>query len=238
MIAGQARPRLEALVFDFDGVIVDSESPFLASWTEVYASHGVPFPLASWYARLAGDPLAFDPMRVLTECAGIGVRANEVESRRWRRYCELLGFQAVQPGVLGLLANARSAGVRLAIASGAERERLTATLERLGLPSYFDTIVCGDDVARCKPFPDVYVRALESLEVPADCAIAIEDSRTGILAAKAAGLTCIAVPNHITSHVSLQVADRVYPSLEGLDIATLDLLLRVSASPAPLRPTA
>ena len=115
-----------------------------------------------------------------------------------------------------LAETARAAGLKVGVASSSSRDWVTGHLERLAILHQFDCVRCRDDVPAVKPAPDLYLSVLACLVVPADQAIAIEDSSNGVSAAKAAGMRCVAVPNPITSGLDLSHADLVLPSLTGI----------------------
>jgi HAD superfamily hydrolase (TIGR01509 family) len=125
------------------------------------------------------------------------------------------------PGVVDLVAAARSAGLKLGVASSSSREWVSGHLSRMGMLQQFDCLRCRDDVAVVKPQPDLYLAMLTCLNVPAAEAVAIEDAPNGVVAAKTAGMWCVAVPNSITSGLDLSHADLVLPSLTGVTPASL-----------------
>lgn len=128
---------------------------------------------------------------------------------------ELLKHEQVMPGVRELIEEATTRGVRLAIASSSERAWVVDHLAGIGLLECFEVIACAEDVAATKPAPDLYEKALRSLGVSPDRAIAFEDSVYGVAAAKAAGLFCVAVPNRVTRHLPFSNADLVAETLAG-----------------------
>jgi HAD superfamily hydrolase (TIGR01509 family) len=129
------------------------------------------------------------------------------------------------PGVVEHLDAARAAGLKVGVASSSSRDWVMGHLVRLGILDRFDCLRCRDDVANVKPEPDLYVAVLECLGVAASEAIAIEDSPNGVLAAKRAGLRCVAIPNSITARLDLGQADVVLGSLAEVTLA--ELLRRV-----------
>ena len=215
------RPRyLKAIVFDFDGLILDTEEPVYRSWLEVYQAHDTELPFDRWIQIVGSSTATFDP-RLFLE-AQLGRRLEqEVLDRRVARRSEMVLAQPVMAGVAPLIESARAAGLRIGVASSSTCDWVRGHLERLGLLPAFDCIRCRDDVAAVKPAPDLYLAVLACLDVPAGDALALEDSPNGIAAAKAAGMWCVAVPNVITGGLDLSQADLMLPSLDALPAAGL-----------------
>ena len=211
---------LRALLFDFDGLIVDTETPALASWRELYAEHGQELTLERWSAAV-GTIDGFDPVSHLQSLAG-DVDLAEALARRTARELELVEVEQLRPGVLAYLEEARRRGLAAAIVSSGSRPWIDRHLARLERAEHFEQIVTADgDAARAKPLPVLYLEALDRLGLAADEAVAFEDSPNGVRAAKAAGLFCVAVPNSVTAALGLDEADVVVQSLAELPFARL-----------------
>lgn len=214
---------LKAILFDFDGVIIDSETPEYQIWQNTLARFGVSLPLHEW-ARGVGSSLdAFDPLVYLEEKIGQAVDRQLLLQDHKKKLEEALHDKPPLPGVRETILSAYRLGLRLAIASSASKSWVTAHLEKFGLSSYFHAICTQEDVPEVKPAPHLYQLALHRLSVQASEAIVIEDSPNGILAAKQAGIFCIAVPNPISSQLDLSGADLILPSLEHLDLIQFQL---------------
>ena len=208
-----------AVIFDFDGVLVDTESAVLAAWRADCAHLGVPFDEAAFVAAVGVPSLHPDRIRAV-----FGPAAGDpaVAAARIRaRLRHLSGDLPVLPGVRALLAEAAAAGVPTAVASGATRDWVRGHLERVGLLDTFEAVVCRDDVRAGKPAPDLYLAALTALDVPADSAVAVEDTTTGVAAARAAGLRCVAVPGPTTVGHDFSAAETVLTSLAGVRLSDL-----------------
>jgi HAD superfamily hydrolase (TIGR01509 family) len=214
MIADDVR----ALIFDFDGLIVDSESPGFQAWSEVFQSHGCALPFDK-YSACIGTIEGFDLHAYLEEQSGRSFDRKSLEKACNARWIELMKNQPVLPGVASCILVAKARGLRLAIASSSTRKWVTRNLDRFGLLEQFDAICTRDFVAAVKPDPALYLLALEQLEVNAAQAIAFEDSPHGILAAKRAGIFCIAIPNQLTRDLPLDRADLRLNSLEEFDFS-------------------
>ena len=211
---------IKAFVFDFDGLILDTEEPVYRSWLEVYQAHGQELPFDRWIQIVGSSTATFDPKGHLEQRLGRAL-AREVLDRRIERRTALVRAQPILPGVVELIDSAREAGLRVGVASSSTRQWVNGHLERLGLLERFDCVRCRDDVALVKPAPDLYLAVVECLGVAPSEALAIEDSPNGIAAAKAAGLRCVAVPNVITGGLDLSHADVILPTLEGVTPADL-----------------
>ena len=213
---------IRALIFDFDGLILDTEGPIYQSWAEVYEAHGVDLPFDQWVKTVGSSNEAFHPQHHLEERIGSKL-PPEVLDRRIERRVELVLAQPLLAGVADLVASAAAMGLKLGVASSSSREWVGGHLERLGLLAPFECLRCRDDVEHVKPEPDLYRATLDCLAVAAGEAMAIEDSPNGILAAKRAGLRCVAVPNPLTAGLDLSGAD---VRLRSLADVTLEELLQ------------
>lgn len=215
---------IRALVFDFDGLILETEEPVYRSWLEVYEAHGEELPFERWVEIVGSTTASFHPQHHLEERLGHPL-AQEVLDRRVLRRTELVLAKRLLPGVVELADEARRLGLHLGVASSSSSEWVKGHLERLGILDRFDCVRCRDDVANAKPAPDLYLAVLDCLGVaPAD-AVAIEDSPNGITAARRAGMRCVAIPNSITARLDLSGADIVLGSLA--DLTPAELLARL-----------
>ncbi len=197
---------IRALVFDLDGLIVDTEGPEFRAWQELYREHVRELPFEV-FAGMIGTRSDFDLVRHLEGLSGHALDRTACLARVRMRCDQLLRDQPILPGVAGYLREGKQTGLKLGLASSSSRDWVTAQLTRLGVDGYFDCIRCWGDVERAKPDPDLYLSVLERLQVRADEAIAFEDSPNGVLAAKRAGLFCVAVPNPLTARLDLSLAD-------------------------------
>ena len=197
---------IRALVFDFDGLILETETPAHQSWAEIYREHGHELPMDRWYDYIGSDT-GFDPAGHLAALVGEGFDASTTKARRDLRKTELIAALDVMAGVRDYVADAKRLGLSLAVASSSSRKWVLGHLQRLRLHAEWDAVFTRDDVARTKPAPDLYLAAVEALGVRPREAVAFEDSRNGIAAAKDAGLVCVAVPNALTAAMDLSRAD-------------------------------
>ena len=216
---------IKALLFDFDGTLVDTESIDLRVWQEVFEAHGVSVPVDRFALRI-GTLTGPDELDELDALLDAPCERDEVTATRRRRERELLELEPLRPGVRDYLDRARELGLGVAIVSSSSRAWIDGNLQRLGLLDGWAAVVSADgDTTRCKPSPALYLEALELLGVEAAEAIAIEDSPNGITAARAAGIFCAAFPNDVTTALDLSEADLVVDSLEAVPLG--DLLARV-----------
>jgi HAD superfamily hydrolase (TIGR01509 family) len=211
---------IRALIFDFDGLILDTESPDYQSWQETYQAYGSSISFSEW-ARWIGTMGAFDPYAYLEEQVGHAVDRAAIRAQVRARFAELVAGQPILPGVRETIHQAKRLGLKLGIASSSSRDHILSHLGPLGLEPYFDSVSSSDDVEHTKPDPAVYLAALSALGVKAHQAIALEDSPNGVLAAKRAGLYCVAVPNALTRQLSLDRADLQLASLADLPLEKL-----------------
>lgn len=218
---------IDALVFDFDGLILDTEWPELCSWQEIWERHGATLTLEAWAACI-GTVDGFDAYGKLEEAIGRPVDRERIRRERRARHDELVGLQTLSPGVVAYLDAARELGLATAIASSSTHAWVEGHLARLGLRDRLD-VVCGrDDAGSAKPDPAVYRLALQRLGADPGRTLAFEDSPHGISAAKAAGIFCVAVPCSLTAGLDLSGADL---RLASLDEIPLRQLLEVRSRP-------
>ena len=215
---------IRAIVFDFDGLILDTEEPVYRSWLEVYEAHGETLPFERWVQIVGSTNTEFHPQRHLEERLGRPLSQEVVDGRIGRR-TEMILAQQVLPGILQYIDEATARGLKLGVASSSTRDWVSGHLERLGILGRFDCVRCRDDVNSAKPAPDLYVAVLDCLGVSPSEAFAIEDSPNGVIAAKQAGMLCVAIPNSITARLDLSKADLVLRSLS--DLSLHDLLQRL-----------
>ncbi|MCK4571176.1 HAD family phosphatase [Candidatus Bipolaricaulota bacterium] len=204
---------IRALIFDFDGLILDTESPMRESWREMFEKHGLVVSETRWASLLgasADPPEAYD---LLEKHLGMPVDRAAIRDRVMSRELQLLESEDVLPGVRELISNARTAGFSLAVASSSERAWVRGLLTQHDLIDPFDAIVCAEDVERTKPSPDLFLKALKHMNVEPNEAIVFEDSQHGIKSAKSAGIFCVAVPNRVTQCLTFTEADLMVASI-------------------------
>jgi HAD superfamily hydrolase (TIGR01509 family) len=203
---------LDALVFDFDGLILDTETPIFEEWRATFRARGQELGLDVWQHSL-GTFGTYDPCAHLSRLTGEAfdreALREEVRARNLVR-CQAL---PLLPGVRERAEEGRAAGMRTAVASSSTSAWVEGWLERHGIRHLFETVCARDHVERVKPAPDLFLLAATRLGVPADRCLVFEDSPNGIRAAQAAGMRCVAIPNAVTRTLPMEGADLVLASL-------------------------
>jgi HAD superfamily hydrolase (TIGR01509 family) len=212
---------IRAIIFDFDGLILETEGPTYQSWVEVYQSFGYSLSFSTWSSMVGTTQSEFDPLLELQRLVKDSVDWDAVEYQRQISEKTLIEAQSILPGVQDYLNDARRLGLKIGLASTSSRQWVVGYLTRLRLLDYFDCICTSDDVQHIKPDPELYLSVLRGLEVNADEAFALEDSPPGIASAKAAGLFCVAVPNALTRRLVLTQADFQLHSLAEMPLEQL-----------------
>ncbi len=212
---------LEAVVFDFDGVIIDTEWSAFEIWNQLFAEHGTELTLDE-FVRSIGTRGAIDFSALITEKTGRPAPNNRA-LRAWKQPLQdaAVADLALMPGVASWLQATSDAQIRTAIASSSERWWIEPHLERHAIAHHFEHLSTwdGPDVGFSpKPAPDLYTRCLAALGIHPSAAVAIEDSINGTVAAKRAGMSVIAVPTRLTAHLDFAIADVVVSSLAELDL--------------------
>jgi HAD superfamily hydrolase (TIGR01509 family) len=203
-----------AVLFDFDGVIVDTEWAIYDAWHRTFRAHGHPLPLETYTQCIGSDFATWSPKTHLEELTGNSFDWHDLDLRRQEEIVRDLANEGPMPGVVDLLAALTTAGVPIAVVSSSSHHWVDGWLDRLGLAGWFTTVVCRGDASRIKPAPDLYLEAARRLgRAPADCLV-IEDSLNGVKAANAAGSPVWAVPNRCTACLDFSLADRICSSLD------------------------
>lgn len=209
----------QALLWDHDGVLVDTERLYFQATRELLAETGVELTAADYRRYLL---VASRGAWHLAAERGVSEAAiAELRQRRDQRYKELLLAEEVLiPGVLELLAQLHMR-TRMAVVTSSKRVHFDAIHTRTGLPRYFELILTREDYAESKPDPEPYRTALARMGLRAEQCLVLEDSERGLIAAKAAGLTCWVVPSELTRDSCFTQADRRFDSYEALHGALL-----------------
>jgi HAD superfamily hydrolase (TIGR01509 family) len=215
-----------ALILDFDGLILDTETPALESWREIYAEFGRHVPVAEWSTTLGGTGAGgFDPLAHLAGLVGSAFDPEVVFARRQARKLALCDGLPLMPGVRSLLDQAAAQGLPCAVASSSGRAWVEPWLRRHDIIDRFACVRTADDVGRTKPAPDLFLSAAEGLDVAPRACLVFEDSPNGVRAALAAGMRCVVVPCPLTATLELPDADLRLPSLAGVRLS--DLVIRI-----------
>ena len=209
---------IKGLIFDFDGLILDTETPAFLAWRAVFAAHACDLPLAVWADSIGRSPNHFDPCGYLERHLCHPVDCKALRRDQAREEAELIEAQSILPGVKDYLTSARRLKLKVGLASSSDRAWISRHLSRLGLEERFAVVRTADDVRRTKPEPELYLSALAALGLEAREAIALEDSGHGVQAAKSAGLFCVAVPNPLTRELGIGPADLLIDSLADVPL--------------------
>ena len=217
----------DAIIFDHDGTLVDTETPDIRACQMLYDELNAPFDPQQWARLVAGSMAGYDIL--LDELAafhGNGLTRDDI----WKRLRELwaITYEQVElaSGVKQLLPQLHTAGYPLGVASASERKWIERGMSTFELLPYFQSIASGDDVCHNKPAPDVYLFAAAQLGAAPEKCLVFEDSLTGVQSAKAAGMTVVAVPSHITQNLDFSHADAVVAGLDNVTLAGLEELGR------------
>ncbi|OII65651.1 hypothetical protein BJP40_16355 [Streptomyces sp. CC53] len=214
-----------AVVFDLDGTLVDSVRPDFLACTALFEEHGARLPHDVWAREVCGRPEGYARLfALLRETAPAPGTDDERLRRRLADHWDTFMTPAhirLLPGVPDTLERARAAGLRLAVASSSDGAWVRRWLRHFALDHLFDAVVTGDDVTARKPAPEPYLRAAAALGCAPNRCVAVEDSLTGVAAARAAGTTVVAVPTPLTSGLDYGAADRVLPDLVDADFTAL-----------------
>ena len=213
---------IRALIFDFDGLLVETELPIFQAWQRIYREHGHELPVDQWMTTIGTASAKFDPFADLQQRAGTALDRASIDQLEREYYRELSALQTLLPGVEDYVRDAGQLGVKVGVASSSTRKWVEEHLQRLSIgPSAWDAIVCREDVGRTKPDPALYLETLRRLQASAAQAIAFEDSINGIRAARAAGIFCVAVPGPMTAAQDLGLANLRLSSLTQMPLREL-----------------
>ena len=213
---------IRGIIFDFDGLIVDTEWAVYQSWVELFDSFGAKLPLDQWTSIIGISAYEhFDPFDILEQQIEQNLDRSRLSEQRHAREMGLARAQPILPGVEDYLREAKYQALKLGVASSSDRNWVRGHLTRLRLLNYFDVIFTSEDVERAKPDPALYHLALQRLDLSPSEAFVLEDSPNGVTAAKAAGIFAIAVPNPLTACLNLNHADLILSSLDEISLTEL-----------------
>jgi HAD superfamily hydrolase (TIGR01509 family) len=215
---------LKALIFDFDGLILDTETPEVLIWQSIYRDHGFELPVDEWAKTIGGWGISdFDAAVHLSFLSQGRLDTDSLRERHREESAKIVHASPILPGVIPMIEQAKKNGLKVAIGSSSPHSWVDTHLKRLGIFDYFDCVICQDDVlsGRSKPHPDIFLKALEKLNVKRDEAVVFEDSSNGVLAAQRAGIFVVGVPNPLTAEMGVK-GDITVPSLAELSLRDLD----------------
>ena len=198
---------IKAVIFDFDGLIIDTETPWYEAYKEVFSSYHIELPVEIWAECIGTTFHVFNPMDYLEERLGRAVDRDEIKKETKTRYSDKMKGQNVRPGVVNYLKEAKNEGLRIGLASSSTRNWVESYLSEHELNQYFEVINTSDDVSKVKPDPELYINTMTSLQVEGNETVVFEDSLNGLRAAKAAGAHCVIVPNQVTAFMPFENYD-------------------------------
>jgi HAD superfamily hydrolase (TIGR01509 family) len=219
---------LKALLFDFDGLILDTETPEVLVWQSIYKEHGFELPVDEWEKTVGGYGISnFDAALHLAHLSSGQLDPVSMKSRYRKEADAIIHAGPILPGVVELIDEAKQHGLKVAIGSSSPHSWVNTHAKRLGIFHKFDDIICQDDVlpGRTKPNPDIYLKALERLKVQKHEAVVFEDSVNGVEASRRAGIFVVAVPNPLTARMGVR-GDLTVSSLAELNLQTLQKIQR------------
>ncbi|RLC99805.1 MAG: haloacid dehalogenase [Chloroflexi bacterium] len=189
---------LRGILFDFDGLILDTEMPIFQAWKRKFREYGQELLLEEWAQILGKSNQELGPIEGLLEEIPDPEVKKRVLAEVAREEQTLVKEQLPLPGVVELITRAHRGGLKLGIVSSSNQDWVHGHLDRLELLEYFDHTSCADEVEVAKPDPALYHLGLDKMGIDPACVVVLEDSPNGVQAAKRAGLYCIAVPNQLT----------------------------------------
>ena len=211
----------QAIIFDLDGLIIETEAVYCHIWQREFAKEGLPFDMAGYQNLIGAHHVVggYRPQQVLADHRNDGVSARELRQIVEHEALQTIKHAKALPGVLQVLDEAEKRGFLLAVGSSSECDWVHGHLKRLGIFDRFDTIVTAEDVNKnAKPAPDIYLKVLGNLDVAPQNALVLEDSNNGVVASYRAGIRVIAVPNEVTTGQDFSLATAIIPSLEALNL--------------------
>lgn len=214
---------IKALIFDFDGLILDTETPEVLVWQSIYNEHGFELPVEEWEKTVGGYGIStFDPAQNLSHLSQGRLDPVSLRARYRLEADAIIHTNPILPGIMDMIHAGKKHGLKVAIGSSSPHSWVDTHTKRLDIYHHFDHIICQDDVApgRTKPHPDIYLKALETLQVDKTEAVVFEDSPNGVLASKRAGVFVVAVPNPLTAKMNVQ-GDLTVSSLAELTLHDL-----------------
>ncbi|NHN35376.1 HAD family hydrolase [Paenibacillus agricola] len=196
---------IKAVVFDFDGLIIDTETVWFECFNEVLATHGIEFPI-DVFSRCIGTH-GTELTDYITAKLGTLEKSQDAQALAAKLHKKKIVHVQARDGVRDYLEEAQRLGLRIGLASSSNRQWIESFLHNLELFQYFEVIKSSDDVAKVKPDPELYLQAVKALGIEPSEALAFEDSVNGSVAAKAAGMWCVIVPNPVTEHLLFENYD-------------------------------
>lgn len=218
--------KYKAVIFDVDGLMIDTEKLHSEAHEAVIREYGkVPVTNDFGIVHIIGKSI-YENSEIIRRKYNIDADAKTLEEKKHLEYLRILKHKKIAPlpGVKKLYALLKKAGIKVALGTGGTKRALPLILENIGMPDSFEVIVALEDVKRGKPTPDVYLEVAKRLGVEPKFCVVLEDSQSGVEAAKNAGMKVIAVPNSYTKHQDFSKADKIINSLSDITLEMIKTL--------------
>lgn len=211
---------MKALIFDFDGTILDTETPEFMAWSALYQRYGQVLDAQAW-GRGIGTWGGFDPWLDLEQKLGVALPRETLQPEHRSEVLRLISNSDLLPGTKDLMLEAKQAGLKLAIASSSDFDWVSGWTQKHGILEFFDALATRYEVEQVKPDPALFLLALHKLGVLPCEAVVLEDSPNGAKAALAAGIPCVVIPNAVTKHLEFPVGVMRFETLENVTLEDL-----------------
>ena len=211
---------LEAVIFDFDGLLLDTEWAAYAAWGQIFQSYGQELKLEKWVQCVGSGYHMFDPVQELRDLTGLPLDSQELVKRKEEIKGAACSHMPLMLGAWELMTELQQSGYKVGLASSSRRTVIQDHLVRLKIEAFFQAVVTGDEVERIKPHPDLYLKCAGILGVAPENCLVFEDSLNGVRAAKSAGMMCIAVPNRVTQGLDFSMADHCIDNLSSFRLTS------------------
>jgi HAD superfamily hydrolase (TIGR01509 family) len=222
-----SKSRFEAIIFDLDGTLIDTETPDFEACQMLYGELGLTLNIDQWAQTIIGRLDAYDNLfDDLLQHSNDGLTKSDLRRRLHELWAITLQNVQLMPGAERLISDLHQAGYPMGIATASDTQWATRWLTRFDLWSYFQVVASKDHVSHTKPAPDLFLLAAAQLGVEPEHCLVFEDSLVGVQAARAANMTVVAVPSHITRTLDFSQADEIAFGLEHIDLMWLDTLAR------------
>jgi len=205
--------KFQSVIFDFDGILVDTEWAIYQAWKRTFEGHGQHLPLDVYTRCIGSDFATWSPKTHLEELTGRAFDWHDLDTRRQHEIEAELTHEGPMHGAIELLEFLQRSEIPAAVASSSSHRWVDGWLERLDLAKNFHAVVCRGDAPRIKPAPDLFLEAAKQLSTAPEHCLVIEDSMNGLKAAKAAGMPTWVIPNRVTECLDFSIADRIFRSL-------------------------
>ncbi|NPC91990.1 HAD family hydrolase [Bacillus sp. WMMC1349] len=211
---------IKAIIFDFDGLILDTETHDYEVLQEIFQEHGSDLPMSVW-GKVIGTAAGFEPFSYLEEQLQTKLDHDVLTNTRKERFLKRMENENPRAGVEAYITAAKELDLKIGLASSSDYKWVTQHLKQIGLYDDFECIKTADDVKEVKPNPELYLQAAACLAVKPEECLAFEDSVNGSIAAKRAGMKCVIVPNKVTKSLLFEQYDHRLESMAEMEFEQL-----------------